>query len=107
MLMFSKLVENSGYWRINLYDKDVNETALVTNHGLFKYKWMLFGLKNAPTMFQQAVGVILASVEWQRAIVYINDVIIFSKSPEQHLLHIDELILLLRDECTKIKMEKY
>lgn len=63
-------------------EKDVNKAAFATNAGLFCYTNMSFGLKNAPATFQRATGVILASVKWQFAILYIDDIITFTQSPQ-------------------------
>lgn len=80
--MFSMLDLNSGYWLIEMDNKDLNKTVFVTQHGLLKYFWMPFGLKNVPATFQRATEVILVSVKLQHAFVYIHDVIIFSKTLE-------------------------
>lgn len=52
---------------------------------------MPFWLKNARATFQRAVNVVLASVKWQCAIVYIDDVIIFTKTPKEHVKYIKEV----------------
>ena len=58
---------------------------------------MPFGLRNAPATFQRALDIILSSVKWQFCIVYIDDVIIFSKSVDEHLDHIDQVLTFLGD----------
>lgn len=77
--IFSTLNVDLGYSKIEMDYKDVNKTVLVTYHGLFKYSQMTSELKNAPSMFQQAMDVILVSIKWQHAIVYIDDNLIFLK----------------------------
>lgn len=72
--------------------RDVNKREFVTHHGLFKFMNMPFGLENAPVTFQRAVDDILASVKWQCAKVCIDDVIIFSKPPKEHVKHIEEVL---------------
>lgn len=60
-------------------DKDVHKTVFVTHHGLFKCSQMLFVLKNAPATFQRKIDNIWTSVNLQHAIVYIDEITIFSK----------------------------
>lgn len=67
---------------------------------------MSFGLNNAPATFQRAMDVILASVEWQFAIVYIDDIIILSRLPEQHLEHTEEVLRLMKKAGMTIKLKK-
>lgn len=85
--------------------KDIEKTAFVTHHGLLKYSRMPLGIKNVTKTFQRGMHVILALVKWHYAIVYINDIIVFSKSPKQHLQHIVEVLLLFCDVCTTIKLK--
>ena len=67
---------------------------------------MPFGLKNAPGIFQRAIDIILATVCWQFAIVYLDDIIIFSKSLDEHLNHIRIVLSLLREAGMTIKLRK-
>lgn len=83
--MFSKLDGNPGYWQIDMDKIGVDETAFVTHNGLFKYARVPFVLKSTPVTFQNAMDVMLASVKWQHAFVYINYIIIFSKTEKEHL----------------------
>lgn len=87
---------NSDYLQLEMDEKDADQTAFVTHHGLYWYTKMPFGPKNASKTFQGAMNVILASVERQCAIVYINDVIIFFKSLGEHVTHIEEVLRLLK-----------
>lgn len=65
------------------------------------------GLKNSPATFQMAVNVILAFVKWQSAIVYIDNVITFSESPEKYVTHIEEVFRLLKTSGMILNMKKF
>lgn len=103
--IFSTLDGNSGYWQIERVEKVIDKTAFVTHNGLFKFTLMPFRLKNAPATFQYAMDVILALVKRQNALVYIN-IIIFPRTLEEHLKHIDEVLLLLIEASVKIELKK-
>lgn len=60
--IFLILDANSEFWQLEMDEKDIDKTAFVTHHGLFKCTRMRFGLMNASAMFQPAMDVILASV---------------------------------------------
>lgn len=70
---------NSQYLQIEMDDKVVEKAAFVTNHALLKYFRMLFGIKNNPAKFQRRVNFVQESVNWQHAIVCIDETTIFSK----------------------------
>lgn len=74
---FSTLDGSSGYWQNEMDQKDVNRTASVVNNWLFVYTGMLFGVKNAPATFRRVIDVVLATVKWQFALVYLDDTILF------------------------------
>ena len=84
--VFSTLDCNSGYWQIPMAPKDMDKTAFISHYGLYRFRRMPFGLKNAPGTFQRIADIILASVKWQNALVYLDDVIVYSLS----LIHISE-----------------
>lgn len=58
---------------------------------------MPFGLKNAPRTFQRVIDVILYQVKWKYALVYLDDVIVFNKSVQQHIEHVLTVLSLLKD----------
>ena len=104
--VFSTLDCNSGYWQIPMAEKDMDKTAFVTHLGTFRYKRMPFGLRNAPATFQRALDIILSGVRWQVCLVYIDDVIVFSKDVESHFVHLDQIMTLLRDAGITLKLKK-
>ena len=58
---------------------------------------MPFGLKNSPATFQRATDIILAQVKWQYALVYLDDVIVYSKTVEEHFAHLKYVLTLIKE----------
>ena len=104
--VFSTLDCNAGYWQISVAPNDRDKTAFVSHHGLYRFKRMPFGLANAPGTFQRAADVILASVWWQFAIVYLDDIVIYSDSVEQHFEHLTTVLSLLNKAGLTLRIEK-
>ena len=78
---------NKGYHQFGLTDRARKLTAFVTEDGLWEYVRMPFGLKNAPAHFQRTIDAILGVYRWDFALAYIDDIIVYSKTFEEHLLH--------------------
>ena len=93
--VFSTLDCNSGYWQIPVDQGDRDETTFTTHCGTNRYKRMPFGLKNAPATFQRALHIVLPGVRWQICLVYLDDVIVFSKNQETDLDDLDTVLSLL------------
>lgn len=70
-------VHQSGYWQSKNAKKDKDKTAYTFHNGFLDLWRMPFGLKNAPRTFQQDMEVLLTRVEWQFALVYLDDIVIF------------------------------
>ena len=76
----------------SLYQKvSKPKTAFVTPFGAWQFKVLPFGLKNAPAVFQRTMDAVLAGVKWVNCLVYIDDVLIYSKSFDEHILAIEEV----------------
>lgn len=84
-------------------NEDVDKTAFLTHHRLFRYTRIPFGAKNAPETFQRVMFVILTSIDCQFAITYFDDIIIFSESPQKHLDHTKKFLRLLNDGVMTLK----
>jgi hypothetical protein len=106
-VIFSTLDCNSGYWQIPIDKKDRDKTAFVTHCGLHRFTRMPFGLVNAPATFQRAVDMILAQVKWEYALVYLDDVIVYSRSVEDHLTQLDHVLTLLSNAGVTLKLSKF
>ena len=103
---FTTLDANSGYWQI-LMDEDSKDKSSFTCHaGFFRFKRLPFGLINAPATFQRALDLILSKVRYDFALVYLDDIIIFSNSFEEHLVHLSHVLSLLKAANVSLKLSK-
>ena len=105
-VIFTTLDCNSGYWQIRLPDEDKDKTTFVSHMGTHRYTRMPFGLRNAPATFQRALDIILSGVRWQTCLIYLDDVIVFSKSMEQHVQDVDKVLGLLGASGVSLKLKK-
>ena len=95
--VFSSLDLQSGYWQIALRPEDMKKTAFNTHFGHFEYKVMCFGLSNAPATFQSLMNDIFRDYLGKFVVVYLDDILIFSDTPEQHLKHLELVLKRLRE----------
>ena len=82
---FTTLDLFKGYWQIPLHLRDRVKTAFVTPDGLFQFRVMPFGLCNAPASFQRMMDAVLGPLKWQTCLVYMDDILIFADTFEEHL----------------------
>jgi hypothetical protein len=78
--LFTSLDLHSGYWQVPVAARDRDKTGFVTRQGLFRFVRMPFGLANAPSTFQRMMDAVLRGLTWQTCLVYLDDVIVFTKS---------------------------
>ena len=104
---FTTLDLKSGYWQIQLHPTAREKTAFVTHNGLYEFLVMPFGLTNSGASFQRLMGHILRGLEYRFALIYIDDIIIFSKSVEEHLAYLEEVFRRLRDANVKLNPKKW
>ncbi len=103
---FSTLDLASGYWQVAMDPKDAEKTAFTTHRGLFQFRVMPFGLCNAPATFERLMEFVLAGLQWSKCLVYLDDIIVYSKTFEQHLQHLREVFQRLREAGLKLKPSK-
>src|SRR5205085_1516295 len=96
----------SGYWQVEMNEKDKEKTAFITHEGLYEWNVMPFGLCNAPATFQRLMQEVLDDLIYTKVLVYIDDIIIYSKTFEQHLQDIEEVFGKLKKAMLKLKLEK-
>ena len=90
--VLSTLDALSGFTQLSLVEEDKEKTAFRTHRGLYQFKRLLFGLHNRPSIFQRAMQGILALYLWIFTLVYIDNIVVFSKSYEEHLDHLDKVL---------------
>jgi hypothetical protein len=90
--IFSSLDAARGYHQIPIKKEHGWKTAFITHRGLFEYNTMPFGLKTAPGIFQRFMDGILGRLRWTAALCYIDDVIIFSNTVEEHAEHVGYIL---------------
>ena len=96
----------SGYNQIPMDEQDEESTAFITNMGLFCYRVMPFGLKNAGATYQRLVNKIFKPLIGHTMEVYVDDMITKSKEPRDHVKHLEETFELLRKYEMKLNPEK-
>lgn len=82
----------SGYWQIEMEADSVQKTLFVTSAGLFEYRSLPFGLKNAAATFQRLMEHVLKRLRGKYCLVYIDDIIVYSRNKEEHLQHINYVL---------------
>ena len=103
---FTTLDLFSGYWQIEIKEEDKFKTAFVCEYGQYEFNRMPFGLTNAPSTFQRLMNKILKPVLYKSALVYLDDIIIFSKTVDEHIKHISTVFKLLAQNGLKLKAKK-
>ena len=82
---FSTVDLSSGCYQVGMDPSDASKTAFATSKCLFEFKRMLMGLSNACATFERLIEYVLAGMQWEICIVYLDDIIIFSRTFEEHL----------------------
>ena len=102
---FTSLDLKSGYWQVKMADADKDKTAFTCHKGLFNFKVMPFGLSQAPAIFTELMNVVLSGLE-DFATSYLDDVLIWSSSLEDHLSHVQQVLDRFRQHNLKLKLKK-
>ena len=98
-VLFSSLDLQSGYHQITIPEQDRAKTAFVTHCGQYQYRVMPFGLTNAPSAFQRVMNEILHDmIEEGYVLVYLDDILVVTKSEEEHQRHLRSVLSRLRDK---------
>jgi hypothetical protein len=102
---FSTLDLKSGYWQVELDQKDKEKTAFCAE-GLWQFRVMPFGLCNAPATFERLMDRVLSGTSSKSVLVYLDDVIIHGKTVEEELQHLDDVFQRLRQAGLKLSPNK-
>ncbi len=103
---FSTMDLSSGYWQVELDPNDREKTAFNTGSALYQFKVMPMGLTNAPPTFQRLMELVLRGLHWKVCLVYLDDVLVFSRTFSEHLNSLEEVFSRFRSAGLKLKVNK-
>ncbi|KAK3507316.1 hypothetical protein QTP70_013715 [Hemibagrus guttatus] len=104
--IFTKLDLRSAYNLVQIKKGDEWKTAFHTTHGHYEYRVMPFGLTNAPAVFQALINGVFQDLLGKWVIAYIDDILVYSASLEEHVLHVQEVLSRLQQHHLYVKLEK-
>ncbi|KAK3518632.1 hypothetical protein QTP70_006074 [Hemibagrus guttatus] len=103
---FMKLDLRSAYNLVRIRKGDDWKTAFHTTHGHYEYRVMLFGLTNVPAVFQALINGVFQDLLGKWVIAYIDDILVYSTSMEEHVRHVQEVLSRLQRHHLYLKLEK-
>jgi hypothetical protein len=103
---FTKLDMRSGYHQIRLKLEDEHKTAFKTHHDHWEFRVMPFGLTNAPATFQALMNTIFQSILRHGVLVFVDDILISSKTLQDHVQHLQQVFNILEQHNLYLKKSK-
>ena len=104
--LFSALDLQSGYWQCEVDPEDRPKTAFSIGSGLYEFNVLPFGVCNGPATFQRLMDLVLDGMHWESALVYLDDVIVFGRTFEEHLERLSAVLKRLKDAGLKLNPKK-
>ena len=103
---FTKIDLRSGFHQIRIDDADCEKTAFRTRYGSFEYRVLPMGLCNAPGTFMQLMNDTFRSMLDRTVLVFLDDILVFSRTLEEHIEHVREVLTRLRAQQLYAKLSK-
>ena len=103
---FSSLDLQQAYHQVRLKEEDIEKTAFITHKGQYEYRVLCFGLTNAPATFQALMNRVLQPYLGKSCLVYMDDVLVYSKTAAEHVQHLKEVLQCFRDNQLYCKLSK-
>lgn len=104
--IFSTLDLASGFWQIPMDPETAHKSGFVTPTGIYQWKRMPFGLVNAPASFQALMTQVLRGLNLKTCLVYVDDILVFSNSFQQHIQHLNDIFTRLESCGLTLKPSK-
>jgi hypothetical protein len=95
--IFSKIDLRSGYHQVRIKDEDINKTAFRTRYGYYEFTVVPFELSNAPVVFMCLMNGVFIDYLDKFVIVFLDDILVYSKSEEEHEQHLRMVLQVLRE----------
>jgi hypothetical protein len=103
---FSSLDLHSGYHQVRLHEDDIPKTAFSTPTGHYEYMVLPMGLSNAPSTFMAVMNSVFKDMLGKFVLVYLDDILIYSKTPAEHVHHLRAVLRRLREHQLQAKPSK-
>ncbi|CAF4937178.1 unnamed protein product, partial [Rotaria socialis] len=103
---YTKFDFKSGYFQVPLSNEDRPKTAFSTRDNHYQFTVLPQGITNGPATFQRVINHILGPARWQYALAYIDDIIIYSKTFEEHLSHLNDICTILKNARFRLNPDK-
>jgi predicted aspartyl protease len=104
--IFSKIDLRSGYHQVRIREEDINKTTFRTRYGHYEFTVVPFGLSNAPTIFMCLMNGVFREYLDKFVIVFLDDILVYSKSEEEHEQHLRMVLQVLREHRLYAKLSK-
>jgi hypothetical protein len=104
--IFSKIDLRSGYHQVRIREEDINKTTLRTRYGHYEFMVVPFGLSNSPSIFMCLMNGVFTKYLEKFVIVFLNYILAYSKSEEEHEKHLRMVLQVLRENKLYAKLSK-